>query len=173
MNNKIIFFGVGIATGLLILGAIYAVLEYQGETTVKANIERFDTLDFEAFSHQDWELFNAIHSEDVVVIFPDGRRTVGIEQHDKDIAAMFEFAPDMRVTSHPIKVGSGDWTAVAGVIEGTFTQPMVLPDGTEIPPTGKSFKIPMATIAHWKDGKITEENLFWDTSAMMAQMGIA
>ena len=172
MNNKMLYVA-GIATGLLIFGMIYAVLESQDDVVVKANIERFDTLDFEAFSKQNWELFNDIHSEDVVVVFPDGRKTVGIEQHDKDIAAMYEFAPDMRVTSHPIKIGSGDWTAVTGVIEGTFTQPMMLPDGTEIPPTGKSFKIPMATVAHWKDGKIIEENLFWDTSAMMAQMGLS
>lgn len=166
-------FGAGIATGLLILGVSYAVLEYQEDAVVNANIERFDTLDFEAFSNQDWELFNDIHSEDVVVVFPDGRKTIGIEQHDKDIAAMYEFAPDLRVTAHPIKIGSGDWTAVTGVIEGTFTQPMVLPDGTEIQPTGKAFKIPMATFAHWENGKIVEENLFWDTSAMMAQMGIS
>lgn len=171
MENKVISLA-GITVGVLLIGAVYVVLEYQEDAIVNANIKRFDTLDFDAFSHQDWELFNDIHSEDVVVVFPDGRKTVGIEQHDKDIAAMFEYAPDMRVTSHPIKVGSGDWTAVTGVIEGTFTQPMVLPDGTAIPPTGKSFKIPMATFAKWNDGKIIEENLFWDTSAMMAQMGI-
>jgi len=36
------------------------------------------------------------------------------------------------------------------------------PDGNDIPPTGESFKIDFCTVAHWVDGKIVEENLFYD-----------
>jgi hypothetical protein len=31
----------------------------------------------------------------------------------------------------------------------------------------------MCTIGHWKDGKMSEEHLFWDNHAMMKQMGLA
>ena len=37
---------------------------------------------------------------------------------------MFVFAPDTRIKEHPIKIASGEWTAVQGVMEGTFSQPM-------------------------------------------------
>lgn len=141
-------------------------------STVASNLARFDELDFEAFSKQNWKLFNEIHSQNVLVIWPDGGQTKGIDQHNKDIMAMFDYAPDTRVISHPIKFGSGQWTAATGIVEGTFTQPMALPDGSVIPPTGKSFKVTMSTIARWENGKIVEEHLFWDNAEILKQMGI-
>ena len=49
---------------------------------------------------------------------------VGIDQHIEDLKAMFVYAPDTRIHEHPVKVASGEWTSVIGVMEGTFTQPM-------------------------------------------------
>ena len=41
------------------------------------------------------------------------------------------------------------------------------------PPTGKSFKLAMATMAHWtKDGTFDEEYLFWDNQTYMNQIGL-
>ncbi|MEW6043764.1 MAG: ester cyclase [Thermoproteota archaeon] len=180
MTNQSILVGIAIGTFFAGLGVGYAVFQATDQSvtmtgqdpTIEANLARFDELDFEAFSKQDWELFNEIHAPDVLVVWPDGRRTVGIEQHDADIQAMFVYAPDTRVTSHPIGFGSGQWTAATGVIEGTFTQPMPLPDGGVIPPTGKSFKVTVATIARWEDGRIAEEHLFWDNAEIAKQMGL-
>jgi SnoaL-like polyketide cyclase len=87
---------------------------------------------------------------------------------------MFVYAPDTRIKEHPIKIANGEWTAVVGVMEGTFTRPMPLPDGTSIPPTGKAFKLTMTTIGHWNaDGVMTEEYLFWDNATYMKQLGLA
>ncbi|WP_223645151.1 ester cyclase [Corallococcus sp. EGB] len=58
-------------------------------------------------------------------------------------------------------------------MEGTYTQPMPLPDGSSIAPTGKSFKLIMNTVGHWKDGVMTEEYLFWDNPSYMQQLGLA
>lgn len=55
---------------------------------------------------------------------------------------------------------------------GTFSKPMPLPNGDSIPPTGKSFRLNMATIAHWKDGKMDHEWLFWDNADFMKQIGL-
>ena len=51
---------------------------------------------------------------------------------------MFSFAPDNRIKEHPVRFGTsgGEWTAVTGWLEGTFTKPMVLADGNTINPTG-------------------------------------
>lgn len=143
------------------------------EGVVKANLERFDILDFEAFSNQNWTLLNEIHAPDVLVIWPDGRQTIGIEQHDKDLKEMFVYAPDTKIMVHPIKFGSGNWTAATGFMTGTFSNPMPLANGSIIPPTGKQFNITMATIAQWEDGRITEEHLFWDNGAFMKQIGLS
>lgn len=87
---------------------------------------------------------------------------------------MFTFAPDNRIQVHPIQFGSGEWTAVTGWLEGTFTKPMLLPDGEAIPPTGKAYRLPMATIGHWNaDGVMDEEYLYWDNGEFMKQIGLA
>jgi len=140
---------------------------------VLANLKRFDQLDFNAYSQRkDMKLFRDIHCPDVKVVFPDGRTTHGIDQHVKDIDGLFNGTPDSRITAHPIAFGSGDWTATTGVMEATFSEPMKLPDGTSIPPTGKKIKMPMATISKWKNGCIAEEHLFWDNAEYMKQLGL-
>lgn len=145
------------------------------EAKVQANLKRFDQLDFDAYSHRkDMNLFKEIHCTDVKVVFPDGRITQGIEQHVSDINnILFNGTPDSRITAHPIAFGSGEWTAATGILEATFSEPIKLPDGKTIPPTGKKVKISMATIAKWKNGCIAEEHLFWDNAEYMKQLGLA
>ena len=139
---------------------------------VAQQIEVFDDLDYNVFSNQKWQELHKSHAKDIVVHWPDGHTTTGIDVHINDLKALFVYAPDTRIKEHPIKFGSGDWTAVAGVMEGTFTQPMPLPDGKSIPPTGKAFKLPMATLGHWRDGVMFEEYLYWDNATYMAQIGL-
>jgi predicted ester cyclase len=140
---------------------------------VQAHLKRFDQLDFEAYSERkNMKLFREIHCPDVKVVFPDGRTTQGIDQHVTDINGLFNGTPDSRITAHPIAFGSGDWTVTTGVMEATFSEPMKLPDGKSIAPTGKKVKMPMATIAKWKNGCIAEEHLFWDNAEYMKQLGI-
>ena len=105
--------------------------------------------------------------------WPDGHETRGIEKHIEDLKGMFVYAPDTRIEVHPVKFGSGEWTSVIGVMEGTFTKPMLAADGKTVPPTGKPFKLEMCTVGHWKDGVMDEEYLFWDNLTFMKQIGLA
>lgn len=140
---------------------------------VQAHLKRFDQLDFEAYSERkNMKLFREIHCPDVKVVFPDGRTTQGIDQHVTDIDGLFNGTPDSRITAHPIAFGSGEWTVATGVMEATFSEPMKLPDGKSMAPTGKKVKMSMATIAKWKNGCIAEEHLFWDNAEYMKQLGI-
>lgn len=139
---------------------------------VERNLKKFDTLDFDVFSSQKWHRLHESHSKDIVVTWPDGHETRGIDKHIEDLKAMFVFAPDIAIKTHPIRFGSGTWTSVTGVMTGTFTKPMPLPDGKSIPPTGKRFAIGMATIGHWKNGTMDHEWLFWDNQDFMAQLGL-
>jgi hypothetical protein len=62
---------------------------------------------------------------------------------------------------------------VYGIMEGTFTRPMKTPDGKTISLTGKSFKLPMATVGHrMQSGNMDEEYLFWDNETYMKQIGL-
>ena len=140
---------------------------------VERNLKVFDDLDFRVYTGQKWEDLGESHAKDILVHWPDGHTTKGMETHIKDLDAMFVFAPDNRIKKHPVKFGSGEWTAVIGEMEGTFTKPMPLPDGKVIPPTGKAYKIPMCTIGRLKNGVMFEEYLFWDNQTFMQQIGLA
>ncbi|MGV7105119.1 ester cyclase [Flavobacterium sp. U410] len=141
---------------------------------IAKNLKTFDTLDFVVYSTQEWKRLHESHSEDILVHYPDGHTTVGIEDHVKELDPMFVFAPDTRIEQHPIKLGSGNMTAVVGELLGTFTEPMPIGNGKFIQPTGKAFKLPMCTVGLWNDkGVMYEEYLFWDNQAFMKQIGLA
>jgi hypothetical protein len=139
------------------------------------NLATFDDLDFRVYTGQEWQDLHKSHSKDVLVHWPDGHTTKVIEKHIEDLKVMFTFAPDNRIKVHPVRFGTvdGEWTAVTGWMEGTFSKATALPGGKSIPPTGKSYRIPMATLGHWgKDGIMFEEYLFWDNGEFMKQIGL-
>ena len=107
--------------------------------TEKANLERFDQLDFDAWNNRNWTLFGEIHTPDVLVVDFSGNTTRGIEQHLQWAMAFTSAQPESKVSVHPIKISAGNWTAATGTLPGNHT---------------------MITLAHWQDGRIAEEYLF-------------
>ncbi|TNE68190.1 polyketide cyclase [bacterium] len=142
--------------------------------TIAKNLATFDDLDFNVFTNQEWSRLHESHAKNIIVHWPDGSSTKGIERHIEDLSRMFVYAPDTRIKEHPIKIGSGKMTAVMGVMEGTFSKPMPIGEGKFIEPNGKTFKISMVTIGLWNDeGVMYEEYLFWDNLTYMKQLGLA
>lgn len=61
-----------------------------------------------------------------------------------------------------------------GVLGGTFTRPMKSKDGRTIAPTGRAFRVPMVTVAHWNAaGRMDHEWVFSDDNVLLKQIGIA
>jgi hypothetical protein len=143
-------------------------------TSIASHLMKFDTLDYVAFSHQQWDRFKESHAADITVTFPDGHETHGLAKHIEDMKAMFVPMPDLSIPEHPVKIANGSWTAVIGRMTGTFTKPMPLGNGKFAQPTGKKLNLQMATIGHWTSaGVMDHEWLFWDNQAYMTQLGLA
>ncbi|GAO43055.1 ester cyclase [Flavihumibacter petaseus] len=140
--------------------------------SIERYLKIFDELDFDVFSNQQWDRLKESHAQDIKVYWPDGHMSQGIEVHIDDLKKLFVHAPDTRIKEHPIKFGSGNYTLVTGVFEGTFTKPMPIGNGKFIPPTGKAFKMPMATVGIWENGVMKEEHLFWDNQTYAKQIGL-
>lgn len=164
---------------------------------VNENLELFDTLDFDVFSGHDWDNLAQSHSQDIIVHWPDGRQTKGLERHIDDLKALFAYAPDTQIKAHPIRFGvpggvasssaqapdgsievrsldsEDGYTCVTGVMTGTFSEPMAIGEGKFIQPTGKSYSVPMCTIGRWRDGVMIEEWLYWDNATFMKQIGLS
>ncbi len=140
--------------------------------TIASHLKTFDELDFDVFSNQKWDRLKESHAKDIKVFWPDGHVATGIDTHIEDLKKLFVHAPDTRIKEHPIKFGSGNYTLVTGVFEGMFTQPMPIGNGKFIQPTGKAFKMPMATVGIWENGVMIEEHLFWDNQTYAKQIGL-
>jgi len=140
---------------------------------IKRRMGVLDNMDFVVWTNQEWNKIPESHADNVIAVYPDGRVSKGLKQHTEDMKWMFTWAPDSRIREHPVKFGQGDWTVLIGVMEGTFTKPMAMPGGKPIAPTGKAFKVPMATYSHWnKAGKMDMEYVFWDNASWMKQIGV-
>ena len=157
------------------IDSMQKVLASMSDDTLQSHLTKFDTLDYVVFSGQEWERFHESHDKNIIVNWPDGHQTKGIERHIADMKALFVYAPDTRIKVHPIRFGNetGEWTCVTGIMEGTFTKPMPLGNGKFAQPTGKAFKLPMCTVGHWKNGVMIEESLYWDNQTYMSQIGMA
>jgi len=140
--------------------------------TITSHLKIFDELDFDVFTNQKWDRLKESHAENIKVYWPDGHVTEGISVHIEDLKKLFVHAPDTRIKEHPIRFGSGKYTLVTGMFEGTFTKPMPIGNGKFIEPTGKAFKMPMATVGIWENGVMIEEHLFWDNQTYAKQIGL-
>ena len=138
------------------------------------HLEVFDQLDFDVFSHAEWDRLRLSHAPNIRAHWPDGHYTDGIDKHTEDMAALFVWAPDLRIEAHPLRVAKDNLTAVTGVMKGTFTQPMPDGKGGTIAPTGNAFALNMITVGIWnRQGTMDEEFLFWDGQTFYQKIGLA
>ncbi len=142
--------------------------------SVQENLELMKTLD-DAWNSQNWEVFRKRHAEDTAVYWPgQPEPTRGRQNHEAESREFFKTFPDNHLINNPYKIsfGQGHWTCSIADFTGTMRGPMKGPDSKMIPPTNKSFKLEFCTVAHWKNGEITEERLFYDLVGMMRQIGL-
>jgi hypothetical protein len=139
------------------------------------NKQLMQTLD-DAWNAQDLETFAKRHRNRTVVRWPGQPETHGVEAHKQEALDFFRAFPNQHLDNRPYKVliAQGDWTCSVARFTGTMTGPMKAADGSEIPPTGKSFEVDFCTVARWDaNGQIIEENLFYDLGTFMKQIGLA
>jgi predicted ester cyclase len=124
------------------------------------------------------ELYNAgdldgvidLYAEDAVQLMPDGTfegRSVIGERLAKELTAFTDV--HHRFTSF---VEQGDAFADEWVFVGTHTGPLVMPDGTELAPTGERVEVSGMELVQVRDGKIVVENVYYDNVAVTAQLGL-
>jgi steroid delta-isomerase-like uncharacterized protein len=111
-----------------------------------------------------------LYAEDAVQLMPDGLfegRTAIKERLAVELKAFSDIA--YRYDSY---VEEDDAFADEWLFVGTHTGPFVLPDGTELPPTGKRVEIRGMEYVKVRDGKIAVDNLYYDNLAIAAQFGL-
>jgi hypothetical protein len=141
--------------------------------SAEENLRLMKTLD-DSWNSQDLTVFRKRHAKNCIIRWPNQPPTHGIEAHEQEALSFFKTFPDQHLANNPYKtmIAQGDWTCTIAEFTGTMKGPMTLPDGKVIQPTNKSFKVDFCTVAHWKNGEIVEENLFYDLMGMLTQIGV-
>lgn len=144
-----------------------------GQQMYNRNLELMQTLD-DAWNNQDWETFRKRHAQSVTIMWPGmPHGTLGREPHVKESQEFFKTFPDNHIDNRPYKTlfGRGEWTCSVATFTGTMKGPLMMPDGSTLPPTNKRFQVDFCTVARWMNNEITEENLFYDREKLMEQIG--
>jgi steroid delta-isomerase-like uncharacterized protein len=99
-----------------------------------------------------------------------GAHTHGTEELKQYLQAWTTAFPDGRVEITNV-VETGDQAAGEITYRGTHTGPFASPQG-EVPPTGKSVELPGACFVTIGGDKIQSFRGYYDTMAMMVQLGL-
>jgi steroid delta-isomerase-like uncharacterized protein len=124
----------------------------------------------ERYNAGDLDAVMDLYAEDATQLMPDGRFE-GWSTIRERLAQELNGFTDLahRVESF---VEEGDAFADEWTFAGTHTGPFQLPDGTELPPTGKRVEIRGMELVQVRDGKIVVDNLYYDTMAVAVQLGL-
>ncbi len=101
---------------------------------------------------------------------PDGRVQGREAIHGQWSRELTSF-PDRTHTIDSI-VEEGDSIATGFTWVATNTGPWVLPDGTQLPSTGKQLTIKGMVLTAMRDGKISEQHMYWDNLDAVQQAGL-
>ena len=138
------------------------------------NLELMRTLD-DSWNAQDWDTFEKpAFQGHHRILARSGRADKRARQSKAESIEFFKTFPDNHLINHPYKVeiAQGEWTCTVADFTGTMRGPMKGSDGKLIAPTNKKFHIEFCTVAHWKNGEIVEEKLFYDLVGLLKQIGV-
>jgi predicted ester cyclase len=112
----------------------------------------------------------ALYRDDASIRDPDGV----YDDPETYLAHLAEqLAPLSDLTYTIVRLHGGADCAVAEwTLTGTNSGPATLPDGTSLPPTGRTITLPVLTLFEVRDGRIAVERSYWDNAAIFAQLGL-
>ena len=124
------------------------------------------------------ELYNAgdldgvmdLYAEDSVQLMPDGTFE-GRSTIEQRLAQELTAFTDVNHTVLSF-FEQGDLFADEWLFTGTHGGPFLLPDGSEIPPTGKRVEIRGMELVQVRDGKIVVDNVYYDLLSALVQLGL-
>lgn len=124
----------------------------------------------DTWNSQDRDGYLALFGDDFEFVTPDmsasGRKAA---------ADFYDWShrtyPDSTVKAEAM-YETGDTVVVEWLLDGTNTGPISLPDGSEIPATGRRVSLTAAGIYTTRGDMIIRTRYYWDNASVMAQLGL-
>jgi len=128
--------------------------------------DRFDAASVKG----DYETVASLFAKDGVYVEPAGRHE-GRDAILDWMRAFREVVSDMR-TEVSLVVADGDTIIAEYTYYATHSGPLPMPDGSVIPPSGKTIELAAVTILRVKDGLVVEARDYFDQATMLTQFGL-
>ena len=125
----------------------------------------------ERYNAGDLDAVMDLYAEDATQLMPDGTfegRSAIRKRLAQELNAFSDIAHRVESFIEQGDAFADEWTFV-----GTHTGPFALPDGSQLPPTGKRVELRgMEFCRVGDDGKLIVDNLYYDNTTAAAQLGL-
>ena len=125
----------------------------------------------EAFKNEDWETVASLYSDDTVGSDPTGATFTGREANLANDKTWRKTFSDFKFEFGEF-IESGNKSGVEMQVTATMTGEMEMPDGSKIPPTGKTHTMKGCLIVETENGKQKNQRMYADMMSMMQGFGI-
>jgi ketosteroid isomerase-like protein len=127
---------------------------------------------FAAYSRNDIDAVVDLADDDLdLVDVPTGQTFHGKEGARRNAEWWIRAFPDVETKLTNVVV-AGEWEIAEGLGRGEHTGTITMPDGSEIPPTGRPIELRFCSVARVRSGKIVEARDYYDVASMMQQLGL-
>jgi predicted ester cyclase len=125
---------------------------------------------FAAIDSKKPEKLAEVDAADVEFMTPMGTFN-GVAGHQQMSAGFAAAFPNFKHTVSRC-IEQGETLACEGSFAGDHTGPMMMPNGQSIPATNRHVQFTWGGLATVKGGKVTSVHVYFDTMAMMQQLGL-
>jgi predicted ester cyclase len=146
------------------------VLAAAPATAKKPSPKEFMERYFAAVDSKKPERLAEVDAADIEMVTPMGTFK-GVEGHQQMSAGFAAAFPNFKHTVVRC-IEQGESVACEGSFAGDHTGPMMMPNGQSIPPTHKHIEFTWGGLATVKNGKVASVHVYFDTMAMMMQLGL-
>lgn len=126
---------------------------------------------YEALNRRHFAIYESLFTDDITLaapggVFVHGKPAVATFDRiwttafsDFEIVSGFHVADDQRIVCHNRATGTHDGT-------------LVMPDGSEVPPTGRRLDAPYFASFEERDGQLSSELIYFDRMLLAEQLGL-
>lgn len=126
----------------------------------------------EAFFARNYDDVRRLYAADAVIEAPDAGELKGGDEVIDYMRGFFDAFPDARFESLR-SLECGDTAVDEGRFVGTNTGALRMPNGDEVPATGRPVSVRSCDIATVENGRVTSHRFYFDQMDLLTQLGLA
>ena len=124
----------------------------------------------DVYNAGDLDAYVDLYSDDAVLTTPEGTFKGRAELRER-FARELDALSDFKFTMLSY-LEDGDTFADEFIFAGRHTGTLRLPDGTDLPATGRRVEVKGMEFVQVRDGKMAVDNLYYDNVAVLVQLGL-